>query len=320
MIKVAICMYGQWRSGDICLPYLKKFFSNTAGAEVDFFCSVKKYNSPANRPDLNAKHFYTDSKIIEIKEKLISTLNVKKIKIYSDPDYLYGGFLRYTGIIDAVMLKRTYEVENNIEYDLVFLCRYDTLVRPLEYFKELISTLTKVENLKIFRRFNHNEYCVKDIIFSNEMEYYSHNFNTVAENSPEFNVFSSIFLGKKTYTDLLLFGTNSAIDIMCDVFLDIITFSDIVELEKNKDIDLHCAISRAYKNTPLQICNYPAINTSTSGVYVGWKDADKIGVNLQGYAYPATVQVRESFVLQEGDNIFQASTINKIMQHKISQD
>ena len=52
--NVAVCMYGQYRTGDACKEYIKKFY-DMPGVNVDFFCSLKEYETSYTRPHYNEK-------------------------------------------------------------------------------------------------------------------------------------------------------------------------------------------------------------------------------------------------------------------------
>ena len=45
-------MYGQYRTGDACLEYIKEFY-NIEDINVDFFCSLKNYETSQSRLQYN---------------------------------------------------------------------------------------------------------------------------------------------------------------------------------------------------------------------------------------------------------------------------
>ena len=56
--KIAVCFYGQYRTGTYCLPIIEKFLSQI-DADVDVFCSLKNYTTYATR------HSYTKNNGID---------------------------------------------------------------------------------------------------------------------------------------------------------------------------------------------------------------------------------------------------------------
>jgi|TARA_B100001105_G_scaffold255405_1_gene254651 hypothetical protein len=157
--RIAVCMYGQYRTGDYLLPYYKEFFKNNYNVEVDFFCSVKLTRSYMNSDvELNNKTANIDT--VWNKDTLHSKLenNILKPKsvnvILPEQEVLlerYGQL--FHGLADSIKLKLTYEIENNFIYDLVFICRYDVLTHPMDLIDYIIpwyNELTIEDYSKIF--------------------------------------------------------------------------------------------------------------------------------------------------------------------------
>jgi|TARA_R110002074_G_scaffold232748_4_gene404381 hypothetical protein len=154
--NIAICLYGQYRTGDACLEYIRNFYESE-GYNVDFFCSLKPYTTAYTRP------IYNKNKNREIFQKDISSTNelkhqLSQIKKYLSPKLInvyskeYEDELmdidRYlieskvlAGWVDVIMLKQQYEVENDITYDLVVMQRYDTVIYPKSAFRAIVNSL-----------------------------------------------------------------------------------------------------------------------------------------------------------------------------------
>jgi len=181
--KIAVCMYGQYRTGDICIDFLKKFY-DMPGYQVDFFCSLKPYSTSYTRKAFNKKNnrqiLHIDKENKEIIQKNISTiknkLNPKKFKLYTieyeselkniDKSIVHSKVL--AGWVDSLMLKTMYEVEQNITYDMVVMQRYDVIIYPKEVFKAMVRTLDGVcvSNRNTFRTNN------KDFLIFDPIQFY----------------------------------------------------------------------------------------------------------------------------------------------------
>ena len=48
-------MYGQYRTGDACLEYIKRFYE-CDNVNIDFFCSLKPYETTYTRQVYNDKN------------------------------------------------------------------------------------------------------------------------------------------------------------------------------------------------------------------------------------------------------------------------
>lgn len=123
--KVAVCLYGCYRTGDFTLPYIKKWFESDT-VDVDFFCSIKEYEDFSNANGYDAAEELID----EIHDKL-NILNPKRINTISksDDENIYHKTQQrgVYSVVDSIMQKQIYEMETGIEYDIVFVLRYDML-------------------------------------------------------------------------------------------------------------------------------------------------------------------------------------------------
>ena len=282
--NVAICMYGQWREGDICGPYIKEFFrSDDNSVQVDYFCSVKDY-------DLHG--FFNKESVQHDTAQLVD-----KLRCYYDPKnliitndrldipYNYHG-KKYVSIVDAIMLKRKYELENNFKYNLVILTRYDTLIRPLEYFRNLVRCIKSYKNL----------IGIKNLIFSQLLEYnYSY---TLADRG----------YNTESWADYLIAGVNSGLDLFASECMKLADFSNT----DNIHIDLHYVIPWAMSNTHglLQVGIMPYYRTSDESVHLSGNIMP--GNFANDFASPRVVFLRPGFQFSEHDNLYTEHTFNKI--------
>ena len=91
--NIAICMYGQYRTGDGCLEYIKKFY-DIQGVNVDFFCSLKPYETTYTRhkhnketkKDIMAQDLLNDATIKYQTKQIKKYYKPKEFKIYSVKD------------------------------------------------------------------------------------------------------------------------------------------------------------------------------------------------------------------------------------------
>ena len=156
--NVAVCMYGQYRTGDACKEYIKKFY-DMPGVNVDFFCSLKEYETSYTRPHYNKKSGVKDfrqqqhlsSDAVQYQSKQIhDAYNPVEFKIYTteyeeqllDIDRSLIGSKVLAGWADSIMLKQKHEAANHITYDLVVMQRYDVLVWPTHAFRTVVNELT----------------------------------------------------------------------------------------------------------------------------------------------------------------------------------
>lgn len=126
--KIAICFSGQLRTWKNCIHTFNKLIPKNA----DIFCHFWDYNTKPN--------WINDEKIPEkiTDEELNEVIDILRPKKYLIENYriiptirseqliTYFPFLsQYYGIMRSARLKREYEIENDLEYDLVARARYD---------------------------------------------------------------------------------------------------------------------------------------------------------------------------------------------------
>ena len=284
--NVAICMYGQWREGDRCAPYIKEFFrSDDIGLQVDYFCTVKDYDLHEN--------FDFDSAFVQhdtttLLDKIRSYYSPKYAMITCDTldcNYNYYG-KRYVSMVDAIMLKRKYELENDFKYDLVILTRYDTLIRPLEYFRQLIRCIKNYKDV----------IDIKNLIFSQLMDF---RFQKLGNDG--YNI--------EAWADYLMVGVNAGLDLFASECMKLTDFNT----HSNAGIHPQYSIPWAMSNT------HTLMQLSILPYYRAWDDS----VHLVGHIMPALNEfndlhqprvtfVRPGFDWARHDNIFSEFTFDTI--------
>jgi len=143
--KIAVCMYGQYRTGLELSSTIANYF-DIPKKEVDFFCSVKVYNKYFNSTtEQIINHAFDNSMVEAITNDVFVKYNPKLsnfIFIDSDSTNLLSGQNGvYSAMIDVLQLKQEYECKNKFQYDLVIMFRYDTIIQPTDYFKKLTKLL-----------------------------------------------------------------------------------------------------------------------------------------------------------------------------------
>lgn len=136
--RVAVCLYGQYRTGDFVLPELAKTFSSSnPSVQVDWFASVKCSKSYSHSATEHKKYNGNivdrlDLSVEELQNKL-DTAPVKFAKtniIEMDYDERVGGIKwgkLFHAVADVIHLKQMHEIENNYVYDIVILTRFDVV-------------------------------------------------------------------------------------------------------------------------------------------------------------------------------------------------
>lgn len=154
--NIAICMYGQYRTGDACLEYIKRFY-DIPGVNVDYFCSLKpyettytrhKYNKENNK-DLMEQDILNKDMINHQTNQIKKHYNPKQFKIYSlkkenQLKDIEGSIMHSKVLaawVDSIMLKQKHEAKHNITYDMVIMQRYDTIIWPSVAFNNIFHRL-----------------------------------------------------------------------------------------------------------------------------------------------------------------------------------
>lgn len=155
--NIAICMYGQYRTGDACLEYIKRFYNVPGSINVDYFCSLKPYETTYTRhkhneetkKDIMAQDLLDTATITYQANQIKKHYKPKEFKLYKvkDEDKLKDikGSIMHSkvlaGWVDSIMLKQKYEAENDITYDMVIMQRYDAIIWPSVAFNNIFHRL-----------------------------------------------------------------------------------------------------------------------------------------------------------------------------------
>lgn len=130
--RVAVCLYGLYRTGDYVLPYLKDHFASES-IQVDFFCSSRtfeEYRTTGEKVDLvNQERNTLLNKLSMLNPCAVEILDSDTVKLHS-----WGGRTEKS-MADAIMLKQNHEAQNNFNYDVVVLSRYDVVPNPRSHYR-----------------------------------------------------------------------------------------------------------------------------------------------------------------------------------------
>jgi hypothetical protein len=163
--NLAVCFYGQWRSGEVCIPFLKSIIDRLPVDKVDVFCSIKDSLSfhASERLREQGATFIDDHSRHDITQFLNEHLNPVSINFISDPpdiimvecnpartEWNYHGTLTPTSFIDSLLQKQQHEARTEIFYDAVIMLRYDVLYRPIDYIPKLIEEIMASDDLAVW--------------------------------------------------------------------------------------------------------------------------------------------------------------------------
>lgn len=188
-MKIAICLSGQFRTGDYALPSALNFFQ---GNDCDYFCHAWQDNNmriatPERYRKLldTADEKYTKKYI----ESSLEKLNPKKVIIEEESSKVPhpGAWSQmFYSLMIANWLKKEYEIENNFKYDVVVKTRYDFVYPPNSTFNPM--------------RYAHEP-------MTDYLEIFS---NCVSRMSIEYSNINA--------SDTIFYGSSNAMDIFCDLY------------------------------------------------------------------------------------------------------
>jgi hypothetical protein len=136
MKKVAVCISGQFRSFDKCLPSIfTNLILTNSNYELKFFTSfAKEENKPINIP----ADFFNISTVIKIEEdSVLPDLTYQKLKYKykdfnldseTDPKLIYYQLKQFQSVFNLV---KEYEINNNMTFDYVVRLRPDLEVKNI---------------------------------------------------------------------------------------------------------------------------------------------------------------------------------------------
>jgi hypothetical protein len=275
--RIAVCMYGQYRTGDYLEPYFVEFFKNKYNVQVDFFCSSKETRSYLNSPR-ETKNDTSDLTQEWNKEDLTkklqnSKLQPKAVNVVSneeETDLFHGWMKLFNGIADSIRLKVAHELRNNITYDLVFVCRYDVITGPMHLVDRIIhwyDTTTKLTYKNIFGD-NLKNFVVAEVMQHNDLIYQS----------------------VPGLQDLFFFGSNESVNLLMNEIIRTITHylnQDNENLSVHDPMvgfDGHAGLNLMFRknNTGISKC-FPVFRNEES-VFAGqtetWVDTDRVFITV----------------------------------------
>lgn len=134
--RIAICFSGQPRTWRKCIDsWYKHLIEINSHSDIDVFCHIWDYNTKPNSILVGQEIVPEKVSLDEIQE-LTERLSPKKIMVESEKKLLplsphqpvtFSNFLsQYYSIMRCARLKKEYEVENMIQYDIVVRMRFDS--------------------------------------------------------------------------------------------------------------------------------------------------------------------------------------------------
>jgi hypothetical protein len=173
--KIAVCLCGQSRTWNYCKESIKNFYDssyhNSNNIEVDYFIHTWDINT-WRYPKQDHSIFYNEQ--FTEHEDLCNFFNPKKFEIenhesfikkrnvlYPNVQYITWESL-YHSIKKCMLLKRSYELENNFEYDVVVKARFDCFYTPKTRFiiqpPEILKAYTTHNIVKMKKEFLANNF------------------------------------------------------------------------------------------------------------------------------------------------------------------
>ena len=267
--NIAVCFYGQYRTGDACLKAIKNFYklSDDHNINVDFFCSFKSYETTytrhkfnkQNNKDWTSKKIYKSFEVQKQIDYIQEVLQPKSIKVMDtnveeslkdhEKSIIHSKVLNAWN--HAINLKQVYEIENDLTYDMVFMQRYDAVIYPLYAFECIVK---KFNNLETSTRniFNSGDKCA---FFSNTIDLIRNNFGLGFYPNSQ---------------DMWCFGIGPAIDMIVAEFLASMNSKDYSMLGFNNFTqgipyyDTHEMLGTTCNKLSIPHFNYPKIGTDKS--------------------------------------------------------
>lgn len=177
--RIALCLSGQPRTWKSCYKNWQSAFSNF-GDKIDIFCHFWDYNSLPRQSYVLGKNSpqttFEDVAITDDeKQEIIETLLPKRIefepKLTIPSDFYkvknrvsWWSIDQFNSIMKCAHLKRSYELENRFQYDIVFRLRSDLIfTNQIQMISEIQpNTLHSIQNA--FDQ-HWNTYRISDIFF-----------------------------------------------------------------------------------------------------------------------------------------------------------
>lgn len=139
MRRIAVGVYGCWRTGNICFPWLARYFSRLENCSVDFIFNLKDFN---NTETLTVD----EKKQIEnfIHHTLVDEGVVGEVHIDWNTDRgASGDFILQRNIITLCEKKSLLEHHKDIVYDMVYIIRPDIIISPIRWGRRFEEWITE---------------------------------------------------------------------------------------------------------------------------------------------------------------------------------
>jgi hypothetical protein len=238
--RVAVCLYGCYRTGDYCLPYHLDFFKSP-NVTFDFFGVTK------NVDEYTVDNHLRNQGIKKINNPYISVKNIlgerlKGFKIVDEEKEKTHNINRsfiFSQIYESVLLKSDFELKYNFKYDLVWVVRWDIVFRNLKFIDEFIQKLnSETLNEKLKQGYGVlDRRCFVDTLGISKW------FNPIVPG----------------FQDLFLCANSANIDMLSDEFLNFTKYPDWTSSDFTEgnfldhDIDGHEGLTVALYNSNLHI-------------------------------------------------------------------
>lgn len=238
--RIAVCLYGCYRTGEYCLPYLLDFFKSP-NVTFDFFGATKninEYTVDAHMREQGIKE--VPNPYISIKRILGNKLKgFKLVDEETEKNHNINRSYIFSQMYDSILLKSNFEMEHDFKYDLVWVCRWDVVYRNIEFIDALVQKL----NSETYEEILNKGYGMLD------RRCFVDTLGSVKGFNPALPGFQDLF-----------FCANSAnIDILADEFLNFTKYPDWKPTDiihgnfLDHDIDGHEGLGVALYNTKLHI-------------------------------------------------------------------
>lgn len=125
-MRIAVCLSGQPRTWRTAKDNIVNFF-NVPGCQVDYFIHTWDTNTYRTKYETVGEKKDYKVPIDEIKKEMEDFFKPKKIETSEYTIEKYGGNWQslFYSFMKSVILKRQYEYENDIQYDIVIKARFD---------------------------------------------------------------------------------------------------------------------------------------------------------------------------------------------------
>jgi len=212
MNKIAVCLYGQYRTGDYVLPFIAKQFEHE-NVDVDFFCSFKDFNTyernktyQENTSSANEKEFIDVEATSEYIKKILKPTIIRPMNPPRRDKQRYKVSNMLSGIVESLSLKQRHELKTNTQYDFVFLLRYDVLFNDGAV-KQMLDKLRGLNSEELFSLTRTNNECLYTTYISYPQPH------------SELNLYTPI-------QDLFFAGSSLAFDLMVTAYENMLVMNN----------------------------------------------------------------------------------------------